>query len=277
VTQIRPCGDRHAIKTMAFAIEFIRDLAGPALRAVQAESASIRALLPTEVPVMAIKVSVTVAPNRQTGQSFENELEEVQFHDGGIEGKWTTLLRVTKSFVSVSFAVYDRFTDAYTRALEVFRSVMPVLLRYSPVGVIGLQYVDQFYADGPPSDFDPSLLFVNDGKVLPHRLMEARGAWRIEYSFLEPLVKEEDAHLSHMQISVADDAQGTSIEITGTHRRAVLTAAQDVTEANIASEEVAQRFSDGMRSLHRANKNMLRALLQENIRERIGLAGGQDA
>ncbi len=148
-------------------------------------SRDIASVLPVRTQVDGLTVSLSVGAAQPMARADTGSIDELQFRDGsgGNTEDWTQLLRVTSNFVSVSFAKYESFSSAFDRARALLALVMPTILRYVSVPTIGLQYVDEFYFDGPIDEFNPLSIFDERTDVLPSRLLTTKAAGELTTVF----------------------------------------------------------------------------------------------
>lgn len=272
MANVRPFGEVHAIKTMAFALDLSPPLSGPAFNALNRVAPDIMKNLPRRRDQQSF--NLTIDPSSAQGaapiQSTLPEPGGMIFDVVAPNGEWRKALSLSQQFVSMAFSEYQSYANAKAETFKFFEAVLPTLLEFTQVCGYGLQYVDEFVADVLVENFEATALFKPDSDLLPPRVATARGAWLSQHSFFEPLSGHDVNHLVNVQINVGQPpgAAETRAEIQTTHR------VQPRSGMQLSGKSVKDLVSAAtgvLDEMHAANKRLLMRLLQPEMTERIQL------
>ena len=142
--RIRPAAGRHAIETMALAVEWEQPIDGAGLASaanIFRNNASLFKLLPIEkkFPGFAVRIE------NLTASVVADNAEIVDFTQQSSEGLMTWGLSLRPEFFSCSCVAYTRWAEVKPFALQLLEPLAAFALEQgSKIRAVGLQYSDAF-------------------------------------------------------------------------------------------------------------------------------------
>ncbi|WP_089729472.1 TIGR04255 family protein [Candidatus Thiosymbion oneisti] len=270
-----PIADRHAIKTVSFALEWRDPLQEDILTLLMALHPRVRDKLPRVLKQEEILFNVVVGPVEPERQApAKPRLAGVMFDALQPNGQQAWALVVRKNFLVVSCHIYTRWNDIWREALELLTPFVPILAKERGISAIGLQYIDQFRVTGACDQFRASHLLREGSRFVPAHVFELEGLWNSHHGFFKQLAAPT-AHrrLDNVNVDVVDVNNECLIQITTAHRALLDSPATD--ESSLLEPADGSRLHHHMVELHKANKKLLGELLNDTVCERIGLGGQQ--
>ncbi len=267
----RPFGDKHAINTVAFVVEFDAPLNSNALRELSILHSRLKGYLPRKAEEQAVVVNLSPHSQGNTIRTGSPELGGVTFDRLAPDGRQEWALKIQPNLAQVLCTNYDRWESVWSRAKSFFDIVFPVIHKHSAISVVGLQYIDEFMWEGTKSELDPSELFQKNSKYLVPNAYEMNDLWHCHHGyFAENSSPAPCKLLNNVNIDLSDSAENRVVRITTTHRANL----QDRILAHISlanAENNGNTVDNHMKALHVENKQLLSKLLTEKIRKRIHL------
>ena len=274
---IRTPSEDHAIKSMAFAVEFRELVSGPALRAFKEKLAE---QVSKTLPKRSEKQSVTFSFDSEAGSTkpATTDLAGVSFSriepDGTVHQAFS--LEGKSMFVANNF--YTSWTEAFAQARELLLQGFDAIKEFVELKSIALQYNDEFRSDISLEEFDPSILFEKKTIYLPAGVFARRGPWHCHQGF----TVDDGKQLINLNTTLEGDGTGVLIKTLSSHRVQISIRALEKDQA-VEAEPGVFVSDDGMLPvfqnsidthfprMHRANKELFMGLLTCEIQQQIGL------
>jgi len=264
---IQPFNQNHAIKSMAFALEFSMELEP----AVFAELATLHPNFSNELPRIEIPkiIKVNLDSAQIGGSPQSTDIGGVIFDRLMPDGRQELALHIRPDNISFRCTTYSRWADMWQRANRVLQFVLPTIIKYTNIKAIGLQYVDRFIYEGSPNDFRADMLFQNDTKYLAPSVFELSNLWHSHHGYFKNETEPHDYTLhDNINVGVNDENNRRFVDIDCTHR-AMLTEPSDVIDTSLVDNN--ENLYTYMNALHEINKDILRDLLKDDVKEVINL------
>ncbi|MBT3060818.1 MAG: TIGR04255 family protein [Candidatus Thiodiazotropha sp.] len=269
--EIKPFGERHAIKSMAFAIEFSTELKPDVFSQIIGLHHKIQNDLPRIVPKQTLLVDLdpVIQPSRQEQPAAPSrkELGGVMFDSLNRDGTQQWALKVTPAFISVSFQEYTRWVEIWQKAQEFLAIVAPVCLNNNDILALGLQYIDEFHWYGTKSEFTASKLFDDQSDYLAPNAFNLDDLWHCHHGYFAYLsTPNKHKQLNTINVDILDENEVRLARILTTHRSI---PSQPITDMDHLFENNA--IDEYMDLMHVENKNILKNLLIKDMQTRISL------
>jgi uncharacterized protein (TIGR04255 family) len=269
---IRPYGEDHAIKLMAFAVEFSQPLQPHIFHKILRLHQNLKDELPRKSEHRA--VTVNLDPILQGGSSLRGspDLGGVTFDIVAPTGEQVWALSARPEYLAVSCTEYTRWADALQKAERFIREVLPVILEEHTVSAIGLQYNDEFVWDSKEV-FNAEYLFDASSKFLVKNVFEVNDLWHSHHGYFVNL-DDPAPHrqLNHVNVDYVETEEGRRIRIATSHKALLENPEGDV-NVLLRPDSGAGLIPEYMGVMHEANKDILKDMLVNEMAMRIGLIG----
>lgn len=265
-----PFAGDHAIQNVVFALEFDGALSPDQIRDVKKDAVkSLSADFPQVDDQQVISINITpnqskhqVAPSPQIG-GFTMQ------RSSGLSGAFARSIMVSPNSALIVLNDYSRWSEAIAsvdRYLDVLLKVIGKLPK--AITAIGLQYTDVFNWRSDPSDLVLTEVFEQTSPyIVPHVLRDgAPLMWHSHHGYFVD-------HAGPVPYRQLDNINVSRVEASGIHSLQILTShkVQFAGAMWQAGEKNRSHISTIFTKLHTANKDILRNLLTEDARRKIGL------
>lgn len=265
---IRPFTKEHAIKAMAFVIEFSNEFQQEAYNELQGIEKSLLEELPRKLSHRALIINVGLdeagASNLHAGESAGGFTLDKVMADGTPE--WA--LTVQNNFVRVLCNKYERWDSTWSKARTYFAGVLPILLGHSTVKAVTLQYVDEFFIEGNIQEFTPDKLFRPESRYLTPIIFESKDLWHSHSGKLEK-ISETEKVLNVVNVSLVTENDSLKSQIVMTHKIDSINGTS-LSDNNNTSDFLKETDAY-MNQMHDFDKNILAELINEKHTQMIGL------
>jgi uncharacterized protein (TIGR04255 family) len=260
----RPSHERHAIREVAFVLSFSREFESTELETIMRAHERWRDELPkaSRLTGQQIMITGTGAEIRPIEQPLNGLSFEAVKRDGSLE--WRFLLQGNR--VVVNCLSYTKWESIWPVARGLFHQV-PDLLDEDELRIIGcgLEYINQFFWDGDPGNYDIQELFKTPSCYIPDSILNAEGPlWHMHQGWFsrEGLVVP-GRRLEKVKVDAIRQNEDhlTKIDITMRY---------DFQESMIARENL-DCIDSAFADMHDRIKECLGSFLTEEMTERISL------
>lgn len=268
---LRPYGEKHAIRNMAFAVEFERPLDSSQIK----KALSCHKILKDELPRKLERRAVTVNldPELLAGaQSISGspDLGGFTFDSLLPDGRARWSLTVAFKHLAVSCSEYTRWVEVWEKARRYIQHILPILLEERRVNAFGLQYVDEFLWESE-EQFQAVFLFRDTSRYLVQNVFDLNNLWHSHHGYF----MDSDVPAPHRQHNVVnvDLLPGEDVPLRariGTTHKCIFDPSNDI-KALLGDEQSNGLISTHMDNMRQANKDILIDLLVENVAQRISL------
>lgn len=265
-----PYAGDHAIQNAVFALDFDGALSPDQIKAIK--KGAIKELagefpLVEDQQIIAINIGSNqsahqVSPSPQVG-GFTMQ------RSSGMPNAFARSIVVTPTNALIVVNDYSRW-DAVKLDVDRYLDALLLVVGKLPKAVtsIGLQYTDVFNWQSDPSELVLTEVFeAATPYMVPNVLGEnAPSMWHSHHGYFVE-------HLEPVQYRQLDNINVSRIETSGIHSLQILTSHKVQFAAALwqSGEKNRSKISDIFVKLHDANKVILRALLTEQVREKIKL------
>ena len=188
------------------------------------------------------------------------------------DGVPARVLELSGNSLRVSFFEYTEWNDVAAQSVAYVRSAVARLpLSDVPVVAFGLRYVDRFTFDGPLEQALPELLFRPEAAYLAPSCLESGPLWHCNLGWFESR-NEQERVLNQLSVAsaVIDGVPTVTIDHNATWQ---LRGPRQSTDALFANDDGTRTpLKEALDDLHDGNKSVIRAVLLEDMLEKIGLA-----
>ena len=218
-----------------------------------------------------VKVDVS-DPSSPTPSIHVDKLSGFELSRPQGDGAPASILRLSRDVLQVSFLAYTKWEDVARDSVSYVRSaVARVPLAEVPVQAFGLRYVDRFTFDGRLDQACAELLFKPAAAYLARSCFESGPLWHCNLGWFEDR-SEDERVLNQFNVlsTTIDDVPSVTIDHDATWQ--LRTPRQSVDSLFLQNDGGARPLTDALDDLHDGNKKVIRAVLLDNMLEKIGLA-----
>lgn len=262
MAKIALAGSDNAIVQVSFGFEWQEPLTPSLFMVLSALHSTVETTLPRKQEIreaLSVKVFAGENPNvEQDGVRTVAVVMDALNRDGSVLEQ---LSIGPNSIVYSDFGPYTRWSDVHEKAVGVMAPFLDILARERKFGVCGIQYVDAFELDEIANL--ASTMFSPEAVLLPKHIFQIDDLWHVNQGYFKPAdIPQPHKRLTNLNMQVNKHATGYRLEISAMHRA--------VFENPIESYEAGllQKLQD---DLHEDNKNILRDILTQDIRDMVGL------
>lgn len=258
MSNISPCHEKNAIQSVAFALEFIQEIAVDTLQQAMELHEKDEALRMDLVRVgkqealnIQINNGVQVAHSELGGVSFES------LSDTG-NPLWTVQLH--KKGIAVICRDYSRWEYVFPQAQAYFSKFL-FLVSEMDIGTVALEYVDEFLIDDIKLEWK-SELFNDKTKYIVNNIFETDDFWHSHHGFFTTSDKPLDYKvLNSVNIEYVSEVPSNNYKVV------IRTQHKSAVKLKIENSKIYEIIE----SNHALNKSILIDLLSENMLDRIKL------
>jgi uncharacterized protein (TIGR04255 family) len=188
------------------------------------------------------------------------------------DGSPARVLRLVSNTLSVHFLEYTSWQETKAQAISYIARCLEKLpfLDRNPITAVLLRYIDRFTFDGVPQEATASILFRPGTKFVASRILGAGYQWHSNSGWFEPLI---GATLVLNQLNVSSGIiQGASAVIVD-HNSAYTLPKPYASVGELKQGEGGGSLEAILDGQHRANEDMLKNLLNQEMLDTIGLKG----
>ena len=188
------------------------------------------------------------------------------------DGAPAKILRLARDVLQVSFLEYTKWQNVVGESVSYVRSAIArVPLAEMPVRGFGLRYVDRFTFDGRLDQAGAELLFKPEAAYLAQSCFESGALWHCNLGWFEDR-NEEERVLNQLNVlsTTIDDVPTVTIDHDATWQLRTPRQSADSLFRNDGGTRTP--LADALDDLHDGNKKVIRAVLLDDMLEKIGLA-----
>lgn len=270
--EFKPFAGEHAIQAMGFVIELAAPISSGVLVKLRT---SLTERWKKELPrrLDSHSITMSVGPDVTNAPPVMRPAGPFMLDRTLPNGQSEIAFRVAPEALGVNFTVYTRWKDIWSRARTFLQSAAAELDKGPTVGAAVLTYVDRFVWDGDPSAASTEALLRPNSEFITPRVQREPGQWHCYQGFFEG----ENNPLPHQQLvnvnldkKIEDNA--CVFEITTLHRSIV--QAEKPALVNLLEPEESA-LDHLMSKMHERNKEILAAILSDEMCQRIALREGR--
>lgn len=267
----KPFGEKHAIQTVIFAVEFNAPLDTATFREISLLHPKIKDLLPRKQEQKAVVVNISPTSTNTPVRTASPEIGGVVFDRLAPDGQQQWALSVQPNLVSVTCTEYKSWAEVWKKAEAFLSLALPIIYKSRVVTVIGLQYIDKFIWEGTKSELNVSELFRQDSPYVVPNAYSVAGPWHSHHGYFVGKGQPQDYNLlNNINIDVLEEEGARLARITTTHRSQLQTPISTHVSA-VEAEQSANTIDAYMQEMHKENKAILSKLLTDEMCERIKL------
>ncbi|MBC3916930.1 TIGR04255 family protein [Undibacterium sp. CY18W] len=250
---------------MAIGVEWIIPLSDADLEhllAVYKNSEFIVEFLPSFSHVRSFVLQMT---DVHTGFIPENRSGGFDIRRFDTNGTVLWSISVRPDYISCNCMDYERWATVKPKTIDLLEPfVSAILNKGTQIQAVGLQYHDAFKIADKVSPEVLSTLFRRKSSWVPEHLFDMPSIWHVHQGWFSISPKKRRI-LNNVKLELLDQSPDYMARIIGQHR--VFSLTHDGKESHPIE---LQDLSQVLDFLHLQNKNALRALLTDQMLERIG-------
>ncbi|MFM0270898.1 TIGR04255 family protein [Paraburkholderia aspalathi] len=269
---LKPYSDKHAIKNVVFALEFSQPVQSDFLRSIREGKVSEQ--LEKELPRV-IEQKSLVFNFANFGTNLNVPVGGTPQPLGGIsydrlrpngEAEWA--VTINQMMILVTCGQYSRWAGIWPQLKSFLLALLPDVLTVTSIGVVGLQYLDEFSSIVRKEDFTLGDLFVANSEFLPSNLVKSRGQCHSHHGYFEDVEQPVSGKiLTNINVDVVEQPSRMVVAITGSHRCTPVTPlAGMVAEELLRDDGIVTRIWE---KLHQCNKRILGDILTPEVKALI--------
>lgn len=266
---VAPAKPGHAIQKIAFIVEFDGPIDSGAIRAADAIYPEFKEELPRRALGQGLFIQFGVGP--APGPGPMPDLASVTYERLAPDGEPIRGLKLEGNTLQVLRGDYDRWGATWPEVRALMSKILPVCLNGRSVAGFSIQYLDQFIYSGAYDEFRPAMVLSEKSPFVAPHVFGRSLNWHSHTGFFE--IVKEPAHYRRLDVINIDlidfDQSRKMIQITSTHTAQLPGPMRD----EILKGDVNGVLNTYMRSLHDANKVTLKAILNDEMLAKVGLAG----
>lgn len=269
----RPFGNKHAINTVAFVVEFNVPLEPKVFQEISLLHANFKEDLPRKAEEQAVVVNLDPTSPGSPVRSASPEIGGIVFDRLAPDGRQEWALKVQPGLAQVLCSNYERWSSVWAKAENFFKVVLPVIHKHNRViSAVGLQYIDEFIWEGSKSELEPSALFQKDSIYLVPNSYEMNDLWHCHHGFfVDSSDPAPHKRLNNINIDISDSAENKRVVRISTTHRSILKQAIQTYVSVVDAEKTGNTIDAHMSAMHDENKSMLGKLLNNEMCKRIKL------
>lgn len=265
-----PFAGNHAIQNAVFAIDFAQPLTDDNIKDVK--KAAVKAFgqefePPVDQQTLAVNLALAgKAQNLQTSVQSGGFAMQQSVSFAGIPRRIVSVSPGNCMVVINDYTRWDEISDAFNRYFDAILKVVgaaPI-----PVSGIGLQYSDLFNWKADAEELNLKEVFREGSLFLvPHMLSDKPPLlWHSHHGYFEDVDSPiKNRQLNNINVNRASVNEVDSIQVLTSHRAQLEKPLYQVGIAN------RKKISDVFELLHKKNKQMLQALLSDEVLAKIDL------
>lgn len=264
-----PITQSHAIQSVVFALEWQGELTDQALTDIQKLAPELKPHFPVATPQRVVNINIgpklnSALPNQQ---EVDDQLGGMMFLRTGKFGNVASQLNVSRTNCVVVINEYDRWTQTLDAVIRYLKIVLPVILKEKPISIIALQYIDIFTWKDDQANLNLREIFLENSPYLAPNVFDQKGLWHCHNGYvIQQLDHLEGECLDNINVNTVADQDDLKIQITTAHKFTLKTPLR------LASKTYLQSIKAVQNVLHDHNKDTLRQLLTDEVRNMIHLA-----
>ncbi|CAE6855427.1 hypothetical protein R75461_07683 [Paraburkholderia nemoris] len=268
-----PVRGNHSVKSVVFVCEVASNF-GPSdfgkVLAFYEKSQHLKEFFPVKAEQRgALSIQLQAGQGKPPEVSTTNDLTGLSFSRWAPDGSQDWVLNVQPNAILVACNRYERWAPS----LEVALPLLVDVLSESPqvgVGVIGLQYLDEWtFVAGKDEPAGPLIFASDGGGLLGSRVMRETGSWHNNSGWFENGSDGLDKVLANVNVTVnLDEATRKFTASVGHVQRSFC---QPPVFALADKEVMSKALTLQFQSLHTRNKELLRAILTQEAQNQISL------
>lgn len=272
MSTLRPVHTEHSVLEVAFVLHFSRPFSEDAISNITQLRETLQNELPKLDKIIGLGVRFQAGGQDPFGTPPEQKLVGVSFKHFVDNGAFDWNLRVEDQMAAVNCLAYTRWSETWEQAKRYLDLVSRLLIApENPVVSISLEYVDRFLFGGAQEDFPFVEIFKTDSLFLTAHTRNSGGLWHVNQGWFENDVPEAKRALNILNIT-AGHSEGE--HQTTVHHNCTMQFGKPLTSHKMlfANDESGQQKVERIFTwLHSKNKEILNALLSDDMLVRIGL------
>jgi uncharacterized protein (TIGR04255 family) len=265
-----PYAGNHAIQNVVFAIDFVSPLSESVLKEIKksaVKSFGNEFSAPVDQQTLAVNLGLA-----GPGQSVQTSVQVGGFsmqQSAGFSGLPRRIVNVSPANCVIVVNDYTRWDDVKSNADKYFDVILKLVgTSATPVAAIGLQYSDVFNWKSDPEELSLKEVFrAGSPYIVPHVFAESPPMlWHSHHGyFLDIEQPVTSRQLNNINISRVNAQNVDSIQVLTSHK------VQLEKPLYKSGAENREKISDILNNLHKSNKEMLQALLTDELLSKIDL------
>ena len=260
---LHPVSGDHAVQAVHFVVEWGDPLSSDLVLALAKLHTKFRSMgYPNMVPQNRVSFKVEVGSNPSSAATHAiagylfSQLPQEQL---------SRQISVTAENCTIMFPDYTRWGAVFGSVKEILKVILEEVGAHRPIRSIGLQYNDAFTWNDDPDELDLKAVF-NNTSVIPPNVFLQRGLWHLHHGYFESFSSPvPHTVLQNINVDMVEKGALRQLQILGSHKATL----KDVMWQPFKKNK--DHFLQMFEHLHALNKDMIRALLTEKVRERIKL------
>ena len=278
---VKPYSEDHAIKNVIFALEFSQTLPSEFLEVVRdgEVGAALKADLPRVIEQKALVFNFSNVgaglpiPAKIGGAGgAQQALSGLNYDKVKPNGESEWAVSVNQNLILVTCGNYSRWNGIWPTVKKLLSGLLSEVLKTTSIGVVGLQYTDEFSSLGSKEDFSLKCLFVDGSIYLPSHFVDCQGQCHSHNGYYERVENPVTGNiLNNINVSVTEQSASMIVSIVGSHRYTPATPIAGATVEALLSDE--GMITGIWATLHKVNKNIIGDVLTAEVKEAINFAG----
>ena len=261
---LSPANKSHSVQSVVFTLDWQGELSDATLTELQSLAPALKSNFPIHSLQNSQTINFGVTADAQTSNDIR--LAGIVFSRNRADGNIAGQLAMMRTNCAIVLNDYSRWKPTIEAVMRYFKIILPVILKEKTVGAIGLQYVDKFFWRDDPKNLNLREVFRSDAPYIAPNVLGQVGPWHCHHGYvLEDLKGISGMCLDNINLSGLDNLGEREIQIHTTHQ---------VTLKNpmrLASKDYLQTIESVQNILHLHNKDVLTALLSDEICKKINL------
>jgi len=251
-----PVHKQNAIELMAFVITFEQPFSPLACENFLGLQESFSEEFPTFNRTMNVEIKVTDEKPIEQSEHLNGIVMQKTRENG--QPEWQ--LRAQGNSIIATCFHYDRWNIESKKAVNHLLKMVSSVEQDNPVALIALQTVDRFMDNAEA--YHISGVLNPDSRFLTKQALESGSLWHVHQGWFEQPSKDQKC-LNVLNLSTTDTPDGISTIID--HN------SQIIFNAGKSTAHLERELADVFEVLHENNKKIVRELLSDEQKEKIGL------
>lgn len=265
IEKLFPYAGDNAIQNAVFALEWSNELSPRKMLEIQGSLGSMsKALGFTKSQIQnLLTINLSDAPSVVSGGA--GEIGGIVFERSNALGNPVRTLNISRPQCLGIAHEYSRWNNVWKEIRTYFEAVVELI--DVPINAIGLQYTDLFTWKGAPEDLMLNEVFNQGSLYIPPHAFSLTTLWHSHHGYFVDNPDNPYRLLNNVNLNVLDNGGVKSIQIVTSHKAILREPCWYKKDENHLMDLIDNTQSQ----LHAANKDILKDLLTEQVRQKIGL------
>jgi uncharacterized protein (TIGR04255 family) len=260
---LHPASGDHAVQSVHFVVEWAEPLASDAILALGKLHTKFRNL-GYSIMTPQHRLSIHLEAAQSASGSASHAINGYLFSQRA-QTEISRQVSVTAESCAIMFPDYTRWDSVFSDVQELLKIVLEDVGPQRPVRTIGLQYHDAFTWSDDPEELDLREIFNNDF-MIPPSIFHQNGLWHLHHGYFESFDRPvSHTVLNNVNVEMVESGSGRRLQVLGSHKA---TLNEVLWQPHKKNQDT---FQSMLNHLHALNKQMLRSLFSEKVRQRIKL------